>query len=71
MEKLFDGNINTKMCTLNGFPLRIAWQMEKPIVLKKYTLTTANDSAAYHIEIQKYGIYMAQIMELHGHKLIL
>lgn len=47
VEKLFDGNINTKMCTLNGFPLRIAWQMEKPIVLKKYTLTTANDSAAY------------------------
>ena len=47
VEKLFDGNINTKMCTSNGFPLRIAWQMEKPIVLKKYTLTTANDSAAY------------------------
>ena len=47
MEKLFDGDINTKLCTSDGFPLRISWQMKKPIILKKYTLTTANDSEAY------------------------
>ena len=47
IEKLFDGDINTKLCTSDGFPLRISWQMKKPIILKKYTLTTANDSEAY------------------------
>ena len=47
MEKLFDGDINTKLCTSDGFPLRISWQMKKPIILKKYTLTTANDSETY------------------------
>ena len=35
MEKLFDGDINTKLCTSDGFPLRISWQMKKPIILKK------------------------------------
>ena len=47
IEKLFDGDINTKLCTSDGFPLRISWQMKKPIILKKYTLTTANDSETY------------------------
>ena len=47
IEKLFDGDINTKLCTSDGFPLRISWQMKKPIILKKYTLTTADDSEAY------------------------
>ncbi|MFQ6931156.1 MAG: hypothetical protein ACLRR3_08920 [Eubacterium sp.] len=47
IENLFDGNKNTKMCTMDGFPLRISWQMDRATVLKKYTLTTANDAATY------------------------
>ena len=37
IENLFDGNKNTKMCTMDGFPLRISWQMDRATVLKKYT----------------------------------
>ena len=44
IENLFDGNKNTKMCTMDGFPLRISWQMDRATVLKKYTLTTVNDN---------------------------
>ena len=47
IENLFDGNKNTKMCTMDGFPLRISWQMDRATVLKKYTLTTANDNEQY------------------------
>ena len=42
--------------------------MKKPIILKKYTLTTANDSETYSYRNPNHGICMAQIMEHHGHR---
>ncbi len=47
IENLFDGDLNTKMCTGDAAPIRIAWQMERAIILQTYTLITANDSATY------------------------
>ena len=47
IENLFDGDLNTKMCTGDAAPIRIAWQMERAIVLRTYTLITANDSEIY------------------------
>ncbi|MCR5791838.1 MAG: discoidin domain-containing protein [Lachnospiraceae bacterium] len=44
---LFDGNVNTKMYTGNYTPIRVAWEMKQPVIVKNYTLTTANDSATY------------------------
>lgn len=49
-DKLFDNNVNTKMFSgvaMNVEPIRVAWKMNQAVVLKNYTLTTANDSATY------------------------
>lgn len=55
---LFDGNVNTKMYSGDGMPIRIAWQMKQAVVVKSYTLTTANDSASYsYRNPQKWHLY--------------
>ena len=46
-DKLFDNNVNTKMFTGDAMPVMVAWKMSQAVVLKSYTLTTANDSATY------------------------
>ena len=46
MENFFDGDINTKLCTSDGFTKNIMAD-EKPIILKKYTLTTAKHRETY------------------------
>lgn len=47
-EKLFDGDVETKYCTIKNIPndpLRIQWEMQRPATITSYTLTTGNDTA--------------------------
>lgn len=46
-DKLFDNDNHTKMFTGDAMPVRVAWKMRQAVVLKSYTLTTANDAATY------------------------
>nr|MCR5793476.1 hypothetical protein [Lachnospiraceae bacterium] len=49
-EMLFDNDHQTKFyCSdaPNGTPVRIAWKMKQPVVLREYTITTAEDADMY------------------------
>ena len=44
-EKAFDGNTSTKFCTLDSLPVQIEWKMKEAVIIKKYSIATANDEA--------------------------
>ena len=58
-DNLFDGSVNTKAFIGSAYGIRIAWQMTEAVVVNKYTLTTANDTAKYSnrnpVKWQLYG----------------
>lgn len=45
IDKLFDNDINTKFYAGVYPPYSIAWKMKRAVVIKTYTLVTANDAA--------------------------
>ena len=46
-DNLFDRNVNTKAYIGSAYGIQIAWQMTEAVVVNRYTLTTANDTAIY------------------------
>ncbi len=56
MDKLFDNNTGTKFYS-GSSPVRIAWKMKEAVIVKNYTLTTANDSATYSRNPKKWQFY--------------
>ena len=47
IEKLFDGDVNTKFYTGDVPVISIAWNMKRATIIKNYTLVTAGDAATY------------------------
>lgn len=47
IANLFDGDNNTKYYDNVCCPTKLAWQMKEPVVIKQYTLTTANGSSMF------------------------
>lgn len=47
ISDMFDGNRNTKYFGNVACPTHLAWKMSRAVVVKKYSITTGDDSAVY------------------------